>query len=172
MNSLLKYKGIHPGIILERELEKRSLKKRPFALSVGEYPQTLSDITKGKRNIPVGLALKIEKKLQDTPGLDYITSYSKPGQAVIFVYLKETVPEKDVRPTWLEVRNLVNDMKSTLPTEVQGLYFNDRFDDVYGSIYALTSDGFSYEEMRSNAEKIRRELLTVKNVKNKQINRN
>ncbi|NLU44155.1 MAG: efflux RND transporter permease subunit [Acholeplasmataceae bacterium] len=108
---------------------------------------------------------KIEKKLQDTPGIDYISSYSKPGQAVIFVYLKETVPEKDVRPTWLEVRNLVNDMKSTLPTEVQGLYFNDRFDDVYGSIYALTSDGFSYEEMRSNAEKIRRELLTVKNVK-------
>ena len=101
---------------------------------------------------------KIEKKLQDTPGLDYITSYSKPGQAVIFVYLKETVPEKDVRPTWLEVRNLVNDMKSTLPSEVQGVSFNDRFDDVYGSIYALTSDGFSYEEMRSNAEKIRQEL--------------
>lgn len=108
---------------------------------------------------------KIEKKLQDTPGIDYISSYSKPGQAVIFVYLKETVPEKDVRPTWLEVRNLVNDMKNTLPSEVQGVYFNDRFDDVYGSIYALTSDGFSYEEMRSNAEKIRRELLTVKNVK-------
>ena len=108
---------------------------------------------------------KIEKKLQDTPGIDYITSYSKPGQAVIFVYLKETVPEKDVRPTWLEVRNLVNDMKNTLPSEVQGVYFNDRFDDVYGSIYALTSDGFSYEEMRSNAEKIRRELLGVKNVK-------
>ena len=56
-------------------------------------------------------------------------------------------------------------MKSTLPSEVQGVSFNDRFDDVYGSIYALTSDGFSYEEMRSNAEKIRRELLTVKNVK-------
>ena len=108
---------------------------------------------------------KIEKKLQDTPGIDYISSYSKPGQAVIFVNLKETVPEKDVRPTWLEVRNLVNDMKDTLPSEVQGVYFNDRFDDVYGSIYALTSDGFSYEEMRSNAEKIRRELLTVKNVK-------
>ena len=108
---------------------------------------------------------KIEKKLQDTPGIDYISSYSKPGQAVIFVYLKETVPEKDVRPTWLEVRNLVNDMKNTLPSEVQGVYFNDRFDDVYGSIYALTSDGFTYEEMRSNAEKIRRELLTVKNVK-------
>lgn len=64
MNSkLIKYKGIHPGIILERELQKRSLKKRPFALSLGEYPQIINDITKGKRNIPVALALKIEKEL-------------------------------------------------------------------------------------------------------------
>lgn len=64
MNSkLIKYKGIHPGIILERELKKRSLKKRPFALALGEYPQTVNDITKGKRSIPVSLALKIEKEL-------------------------------------------------------------------------------------------------------------
>lgn len=65
MNSqLFKYKGIHPGIILERELQKRSLKKRPFALALGEFPQTLNDITKGKRSIPVALALKIEKELE------------------------------------------------------------------------------------------------------------
>ena len=63
-SELIKYKGIHPGIILERELQKRLLKKRPFALAVGEYPQTFNDITKGKRNIPVSLALKIEKELQ------------------------------------------------------------------------------------------------------------
>ncbi|MCD1117529.1 helix-turn-helix transcriptional regulator [Chryseobacterium turcicum] len=64
MSSLLKYKGIHPGIILERELEKRSLKKRPFALSIGESAQTINNITTGKRNIPVALALKIERKLK------------------------------------------------------------------------------------------------------------
>jgi plasmid maintenance system antidote protein VapI len=59
MNSnLIKYKGIHPGIIIEREL-----KKRTFALALGEYPQILNDITKGKRNIPISLALKIEKEL-------------------------------------------------------------------------------------------------------------
>ena len=62
-SKLIKYKGIHPGIILKRELKKRSLKKRPFALSIGEYPQIINDITKGKRNIPVSLALKIENKL-------------------------------------------------------------------------------------------------------------
>jgi multidrug efflux pump len=108
---------------------------------------------------------KIEKRIQDTPGLDYVRSYSKPGQSVIYVFLKDTVNEKDVRPTWLEVRNMVNDIKSTLPQGVVGPFFNDRFDDVFGNIYALTSDGFSYEEMRAQAERIRRILLGVKNVK-------
>jgi multidrug efflux pump len=108
---------------------------------------------------------KIEKKLQDTPGLDYLKSYSSPGQAVIYVNLKESVNEKAVRPTWLEVRNMVNDIKGTLPQGVVGPAFNDRFDDVFGSIYALTSDEYSYEEMRDKAEQIRRTLLGVTNVK-------
>lgn len=63
MNNLLKYKGIHPGIILERELKKRSIKQRPFAISLQEYPQTLNAITKGKRALNTALALKIEEKL-------------------------------------------------------------------------------------------------------------
>jgi multidrug efflux pump len=108
---------------------------------------------------------KIEKRLQDTPGLDYVKSFSRANQSVIYVYLKDTVKEADVRPTWLEVRNMVNDIKDTLPDGVRGPYFNDRFDDVFGSIYALTGDGFSYEEMRASAEKIRRILLGVKSVK-------
>jgi multidrug efflux pump subunit AcrB len=117
------------------------------------------------RQIEEQVTDKIEKKLQETPGIDYLRSYSRPGQAVIYVTLKETVKEKDVRPTWLEVRSLVNDMKNTLPDGVVGPFFNDRFDDVYGSIYALTADGFTYEEMRDRAEKIRRIMLGVKNVK-------
>ena len=63
MDNLLQYKGIHPGIVLKRELEKRSLKQRPFALSINEHPQTLNAITKGKRNLNTALALKIEEKL-------------------------------------------------------------------------------------------------------------
>ena len=64
MNSYVeKYKGIHPGIILERELNKRLLQKRSFALSIGEHPQTLYTITKGKRKLDIALALKIEEKL-------------------------------------------------------------------------------------------------------------
>lgn len=56
-------KGIHPGLVLERELEKRHLRKGVFALSLQEYPQTLTAITKGKRGMNVSLALKIEKAL-------------------------------------------------------------------------------------------------------------
>ncbi len=108
---------------------------------------------------------KIEKKLQNTPGLDYLKSYSRPGQSLIYVNLKDPVPAGDVRPTWLEVRNMVNDIKDTLPAGVIGPYFNDRFDDVFGSIYAITGDGFSYEEKRVQAEKIRRIFLGIKSVK-------
>lgn len=58
-----KYKGIHPGIVLDRELSNRGLKQRPFAISIGEHPQTFNAILKGRRNLPTLLALKIEKEL-------------------------------------------------------------------------------------------------------------
>lgn len=108
---------------------------------------------------------KIEKKLQDLPGLDYLKSYSRPGSSVIYVTLREDLKANTIRPTWVEARNLVNDIKSDLPQGVVGPFFNDRFDDVFGSIYALTADGYSYEEMRVEAERIRRMLLDVNSVK-------
>ena len=112
---------------------------------------------------------KLEKKLQDTPGVDYLRSFSRQGQTVVYVMLKEQVPEKDIRPTWLEVRNMVNDIRPSLPSGVLGPYFNDRFDDVFGSIYALTGDGFHYEDLREQAEKIRRTLLGVPGVRKVQL---
>ncbi len=108
---------------------------------------------------------KIEKELQDTPGLDSLESYSRPQKAVIFVTLKDTVDPGDIRPTWLEVRNMVAGIVDELPQGIVGPYFNDRFDDVYGNIYALTSDGFTPEQMRVKAEDIRQELLRIPSVK-------
>ncbi|WP_432221768.1 helix-turn-helix transcriptional regulator [Flavobacterium sp. TMP13] len=64
MKSLIeKYKGIHPGIILERLLSKKAISQRPFAISIGEHPQTINAITKGRRKLNIALALKIEEKL-------------------------------------------------------------------------------------------------------------
>ncbi|HWQ42969.1 MAG TPA: efflux RND transporter permease subunit [Desulfosporosinus sp.] len=108
---------------------------------------------------------KIEKKLQDLPGLDYLKSYSTPGYSVIYVNAKDTVPKEQIRGKWVEARNMVNDIASTLPTGVVPPQFNDRFDEVYGVVYALTGDGYTYEEMREKAEKIRRILLSVPSVK-------
>ena len=107
---------------------------------------------------------KIEKKLQDTPHLDYIKSYSKPGQAVIFVNLDDDIESSGVRSVWQEVRNLAEDTKRTLPEGVYGPYYDDHFDDVYGSVYAVTGDGYSYEELRQKAELLRREILGVPDV--------
>ena len=63
MSNLLKYKGIHPGIVLNRLLKKRDLKQRTLAMAIDEHPQTLNAITKAKRNLNTSLALKIEKEL-------------------------------------------------------------------------------------------------------------
>lgn len=112
---------------------------------------------------------KIEKKLQDTPNLDYIKSYSSPGQAVIYVNLTDQAPADSIRSTWHEVRNLTEDMKKELPEGVYGPYYNDRFDDVYGSMYAITGDGYSYEELRQKAEKIRRIMLGIQDVSKVEI---
>lgn len=108
---------------------------------------------------------RLEKKLQETPHLDYLKSVSRPGLSVVYVNLKEDRPAAEVRPTWQEVRNLVGDIQGDLPLGSVGPFFNDRFDDVFGSIFALTSDDFSYEEMRERAELIRQMFLAVDNVR-------
>lgn len=106
----------------------------------------------------------LEKKLQDAKGLDYIKSFTHDGKTVIYVNLKDSVPKEEIQTRWHEIRNLVNDEWGSLPSGVMGPYINDRFDDVYGSIYAVTGDGFSYEEKRKYAENIRRRLTGVEDV--------
>ncbi|HBM37630.1 efflux RND transporter permease subunit [Dialister invisus] len=106
----------------------------------------------------------LEKKLQDTKGIDYIKSFTHDGKTVIYVNLKDSVPKEEMQTRWHEIRNLVNDEWGSLPSGVMGPYINDRFDDVYGSIYAVTGDGFSYEEKRKYAENIRRRLTGVEDV--------
>ena len=107
---------------------------------------------------------KLEKKIQDTPHLDHIESETRAGQTIIYVTLDDEISKQEIRNTWKDVRNFCEDEKINLPEGVYGPYYNDRFDDVFGSIYAVTGDGFSYEEMRQYAEKTRRMLLNVPTV--------
>ena len=102
---------------------------------------------------------RLEKKLEETPKLDYIKSYTKPGQATIFVYLKESTPKRDLNDIWYQVRKKVSDIQATLPPGVVGPFFNDEFGDVFGIIYGITYDGFTPREARDFAETARAEFL-------------
>ena len=107
---------------------------------------------------------RIEKKLEELESLDYTKSLTVPGKTTILVNLRDTTKAKDVVPTWLRVRNLINDIKTDFPQGVIGPAFNDRFGDVYGNIYAFTSDGLSQRQLRDRVEDVRAKVLTVKDV--------
>ena len=121
----------------------------------GASPQQMSD----------QVTDKLEEKLRDLPGVDYTKSFTDGSKSVIYINLKEDLPSNKIRPAWEEARNMINDKWKSLPSGVQGPSINDRFDDVYGTIYALSGDEFSYEEKRQQAEDLKRQLLSVPNVK-------
>jgi len=107
---------------------------------------------------------KLEKKLQETPYIDKIRSYSKPGQTLIILELRESTPPKDVPDAWYQVRKKIGDIRGTLPAGVIGPFFNDEFGDTYGSIFALSGDGFNYAELKDYADFVRQQLLRVPSV--------
>lgn len=107
---------------------------------------------------------KLEKKLQETPHLDYTSSYSRPGESMIFIVIKDDTFSQDVPDIWYQVRKKVADIRHTLPQNIESLTFNDEFSDVYGSMYALTGDGFDNFALKKQAEIIRAELLTAKDI--------
>lgn len=107
---------------------------------------------------------RIEKKLQETPRLDFLRSYSKPGESVVFVFVKDSSRPDEIRETWYQVRKKVGDIRSTLPQGIAGPFFNDEFGDTFGNIYALTGDGYSYAQLKEAADRIRNQLLRVKDV--------
>jgi multidrug efflux pump subunit AcrB len=107
---------------------------------------------------------KIEKTLQEVNHADKIFSYTKPGESLTVFQVKDNTPPKEVADLWYQVRKKIGDMRSTLPQGVIGPIFNDEFGDVYGSIYALSADGFSQEELREHADRVRQALLQVKDV--------
>ncbi|MBK6927382.1 MAG: efflux RND transporter permease subunit [Comamonadaceae bacterium] len=107
---------------------------------------------------------KLERTLQEAPFADKIRSYSKPGESQIIFQIKDSSKAADVPNVWYSVRKKIGDMKGTLPQGVIGPFFNDEFGDVYGVIYALESDGFSYAELKTFADDVRQQLLRVPDV--------
>ena len=116
------------------------------------------------KEVELQVTERLEKKLQETPWFDYVRSYSKPGESLIFVTLKDYTLPRAVPDAWYQVRKKIQDIRHTLPSGVQGPFFNDEFGDTFGIIYAFTSDGFSFAELHDYVENVRRELLRVPDV--------
>lgn len=107
---------------------------------------------------------RIGRKLQETPAIDFLRSYSRPGESLLFFTMKDSAPVKDVPETWYQIRKKVGDIGYTLPPGVQGPFFNDEFGDVYTSIWTLEGDGFSPAQLHDYADQLRTVLLRVPGV--------
>ena len=107
---------------------------------------------------------RIESKLQETPGLDYLKSYTSAGQATIFVNLKDSTRPSDVPGIWYQVRKKVGDIAGTLPQGIVGPGFNDEFGDTYGIVYGFTADGFTDRELRDYVVNVRKQLLQLPDI--------
>ena len=107
---------------------------------------------------------RVERKLQEVPNVDWVRSYSKPGESLVFFAIKDSAPAAEVPETWYQVRKKIGDIRNTLPAGIQGPFFNDEFGDVYTNLYALTGDGFGYRELKEFGDRARAELLRVPGV--------
>jgi multidrug efflux pump subunit AcrB len=112
---------------------------------------------------------RLERRLQEVPGLDDLRSYTNPGLTVIFVDLKGSVQGRAVDDAWYQTRKKVGDIRHTLPAGVLGPFFNDEFGDTFGIIYGFTADGFSHRALRDYVEGVRSELLRVPDVSKVEI---
>ena len=106
----------------------------------------------------------IEKKLQEVPYFNKVTTYCRPGVAVLQLTLQDATPPSEVRECWYQVRKRVGDLAGTFPVGVIGPAFNDEFSDVDSLLYVLTGPDFSMRELKDQAEAVRQTLLRVPNV--------
>jgi len=112
---------------------------------------------------------RIEKELQQLNGLDFVRSYTTPGQTTVFVQFRDTLKPSEVQPAFYQTRKRLGDIKGQFPQGVQGPFFNDEFGDVYGNVYAFSADGLSYRQLRDYVEKVRTEILKVPDIGKTQI---
>lgn len=108
---------------------------------------------------------RVEKRLQTLENIDHIKSYSKPGESTIFVILKDSTPQSDVKTVFQHVRNKLQDVASELPQGALGPFPNDDFADVYVSIFALTGDGVDLADLRRYADQIVKDLRQLPGIK-------
>ncbi|OJU01205.1 MAG: multidrug transporter AcrB [Rhizobium sp. 63-7] len=107
---------------------------------------------------------KIERKLQETPHLDWVRSYTRAGSAIITLQVKGDTNTAEVKDAFYQVRKKVGDISNELPQGLLGPYFNDEFGDTFITLHSLSGEGFSYPELKKFAIQARDMLLTTPGV--------
>ncbi|MFS8112060.1 efflux RND transporter permease subunit [Rhizobium jaguaris] len=107
---------------------------------------------------------KIERKLQETPHLDWVKSYTRAGFAITTVQIKGDTNTEQVKDAFYQVRKKVGDIANTLPEGLQGPYFNDEFGDTFITLHSISGDGYSYPELKKFAIQARDMLLATPGV--------
>jgi multidrug efflux pump len=121
------------------------------------------------REVTEQLTDVLEKKLQDMPSLDYLKSYSKPGESVVFVYPRQDLPVQELPEFWYQIRKKIGDIRAFLPPGIAGPFFNDEFGDTYSLLYAISGDGLRYSELKDVADDVRQQLLRVPDVEKAEL---
>ena len=116
------------------------------------------------REVEQQVTERVEKKLQEMPELHFVRSFSRPGESLVFVAVKDSEPAARMPEIFYQIRKKIADLRGELPPGIVGPSFNDEFGDTFGNIYAITGDGFSYAEVKETAERIKKDLLRVPDV--------
>nr|MDA3854184.1 efflux RND transporter permease subunit [Bacteroidales bacterium] len=111
----------------------------------------------------------LEKQIQKLEHIDEITSVSRPGVSLITINIKPTVKTPDMPQLWDHLRRKVNDIQGSLPSGAMAPIVNDDFADVYGVLYAITAEGYTYEELVNYTEYIEHELIAIDGVRRSQV---
>ncbi len=107
---------------------------------------------------------KIERKLQETPHIDWVKSYTRAGSAIITLQVKGDTNSQQVADAFYQVRKKVGDISNELPEGLLGPYFNDEFGDTYITLHSISGDGYSYPELKKFAIQARDMLLMTPGV--------
>lgn len=110
------------------------------------------------------VAEPIEKTVQELRWFDSVDSQTRAGHTEVTVNLLDSTPPSEVKPSWQELRKKMRDIAPSLPESVGEPTVNDEYDATYGTIYGITADGFSNEELRDITDRIQRELRSVKDI--------
>ena len=128
------------------------------ALVITNYPGATAE------EVALEVSDKLETKIQEMAEVKQIRSLNKRGLSVITVEMKDQYGKDDLPIIWQKLRSKVNDISGQLPPGVSKPVINDDFGDVYGVLFAITCDGYSYKELYDYAKLFRKELLLVQDV--------